>query len=273
MTTLATTAANIAALAGDASTDNAVDAFLSSTGWALFLLDAEAAGYVYNELVLPLDGCSVRNAADQAFQFACSVEQNESAPDTVAHREAEALTARIAAAGVAEPLTGTRYLEEAELDHLVLEAKLLRKGRKLAAFTKAPYLVIVDGEYLWLRDVRALRRTLSSCYLNWTGVVPFRNYDNGVTFNLDQPREAAREAVRAAVPVWVEQEEQEQQQADGAGALGTLDFIIAAEDGSLTQEQFEASAQAFVDSGVWRSLQGSWGRAVASWAEEGLVTL
>lgn len=55
--------------------------------------------------------------------------------------------------------------------------------------------------------------------------------------------------------------------------LSTFDFIFAAEDGSLTEEQFDASAQSFVDSGVWRQLQGSWQRTVMSWAEAGLVTL
>lgn len=52
-----------------------------------------------------------------------------------------------------------------------------------------------------------------------------------------------------------------------------LDFIVAVEDGTITQEQFDQHAQAFVDSGVWRSLQGSWQRTVYSWAEAGLVTL
>lgn len=55
--------------------------------------------------------------------------------------------------------------------------------------------------------------------------------------------------------------------------LSTLDFIMAAEGGDLTQAQFEASAQDFVDSGIWRGLQGSWQRTVRSWAEAGLVTL
>ena len=54
--------------------------------------------------------------------------------------------------------------------------------------------------------------------------------------------------------------------------LDTVAFIIAAEDGSLTRDQFDASAQDFADSGIWRSLQGSWQRTVQSWIEEGLVT-
>jgi hypothetical protein len=55
--------------------------------------------------------------------------------------------------------------------------------------------------------------------------------------------------------------------------MDNIDFIIAIEDGTITEEQFEAHAQAFVDSGVWRSLQGSWQRQVQDWAARGLVTI
>ncbi len=55
--------------------------------------------------------------------------------------------------------------------------------------------------------------------------------------------------------------------------MDSLNFIMAVEDGTLTQEQFDQHAQAFVDSGVWKSLQGSWQRAVYSWADSGLITL
>ena len=55
--------------------------------------------------------------------------------------------------------------------------------------------------------------------------------------------------------------------------MDSLDFIMAVEHGTLTHEQFAEHAQAFVDSGVWRSLQGSWQRTVHYWAEHGLVTL
>ena len=55
--------------------------------------------------------------------------------------------------------------------------------------------------------------------------------------------------------------------------MDKLDFIMAIEDGSLTQEQFDENAQAFVDSGVWRHLQGSWQRMVMNWADQGLVEL
>ena len=55
--------------------------------------------------------------------------------------------------------------------------------------------------------------------------------------------------------------------------MDPIDFIIAAEDGTLTEEQFLEHAQAFIDSGVWRSLQGSWQRTVQQWADQGLVTI
>ena len=51
-----------------------------------------------------------------------------------------------------------------------------------------------------------------------------------------------------------------------------VSFIMAAEDGTLTQEDFDNHAQAFVDSGIWRSLQGSWQRTVQNWIDSGLVT-
>ena len=50
-------------------------------------------------------------------------------------------------------------------------------------------------------------------------------------------------------------------------------FVIAAEQGTLTRAQFEANAQSFVDSRIWLQLQGSWQRTVRGWAEEGLVII
>lgn len=52
-----------------------------------------------------------------------------------------------------------------------------------------------------------------------------------------------------------------------------LTFIMSYEDGTLTYDEFQQNAQSFVDSGIWKSLQGSWQRAVYSWAEAGHVTL
>ena len=51
--------------------------------------------------------------------------------------------------------------------------------------------------------------------------------------------------------------------------MDTLNFIMAIEDGSMDEETFFENVQAFVDSGIWRSLQGSWQRMVYVWAENG----
>jgi uncharacterized cupin superfamily protein len=50
-------------------------------------------------------------------------------------------------------------------------------------------------------------------------------------------------------------------------------FIISVEDGSITEEYFLEHAQGFVDSGIWRCLQGSWQRAVQAWADAEIVTI
>jgi hypothetical protein len=55
--------------------------------------------------------------------------------------------------------------------------------------------------------------------------------------------------------------------------MDTLDFIMAIEDGSITEEQFMDNVQSFVNSGVWRSLQGSWQRMVHSWVDNGYCTI
>lgn len=55
--------------------------------------------------------------------------------------------------------------------------------------------------------------------------------------------------------------------------LDSFNFILAVECGDLTEAQFEASAQAFVDSNIWRQLQGSWGRTVYEWVGRGLVSI
>ncbi len=58
---------------------------------------------------------------------------------------------------------------------------------------------------------------------------------------------------------------------ENSNKLDDLAFIMAVEDGSITQEQFDASAQSFVDRGIWKRLQGSWQRMVHDWAQQGLV--
>jgi hypothetical protein len=44
--------------------------------------------------------------------------------------------------------------------------------------------------------------------------------------------------------------------------MDTYAFIMGVEDGTLTEEEFFDNVQSFVDSGIWRSLQGSWQRMV-----------
>jgi hypothetical protein len=55
--------------------------------------------------------------------------------------------------------------------------------------------------------------------------------------------------------------------------MDTLSFIMGVEDGSITEEEFLDNVQTFVDSGVWRNLQGFWQRAVYAWADQGIVEL
>lgn len=55
--------------------------------------------------------------------------------------------------------------------------------------------------------------------------------------------------------------------------MDTLHFIMGIEDGSLTEDEFFDNVQGFVDSGIWRSLQGSWQRMVYDWANRGFCTL
>ena len=52
-----------------------------------------------------------------------------------------------------------------------------------------------------------------------------------------------------------------------------ITFIMKVESGELSNDEFFQHAQEFVDSGIWKNLQGSWQRAVHSWEEMGYVTL
>lgn len=55
--------------------------------------------------------------------------------------------------------------------------------------------------------------------------------------------------------------------------LTPFQFVIAYENGTLTEDQFDASVQEFVDSNIWRDLQGSWQRDVQRWINYGLVSI
>ena len=55
--------------------------------------------------------------------------------------------------------------------------------------------------------------------------------------------------------------------------LSDIDFIIACEAATITEEQFRHNVQRFVDGGLWRSLHGSWQRQVQIWVDDGIVSL
>ena len=54
--------------------------------------------------------------------------------------------------------------------------------------------------------------------------------------------------------------------------MNHIDFIMGVEDGTLSNDDFMNNVQSFVDSGVWRHLQGSWQRAVHSWVQLGYAS-
>ena len=55
--------------------------------------------------------------------------------------------------------------------------------------------------------------------------------------------------------------------------MDILNFIMSIEDGSMSEEDFFANVQEFVNSGIWKSLQGSWQRMVHHWADQGFCEL
>lgn len=57
----------------------------------------------------------------------------------------------------------------------------------------------------------------------------------------------------------------------GEGGFDAVGFITACEDGTMDQERFDNEVQDFVDSGIWRNLQGSWQRTVRGWIDQGLA--
>lgn len=81
-------------------------------------------------------------------------------------------------------IDGNRFLTGEQQATLVDNCRKLRIGHKLHAGAKAPYLVIVDGSYHWIRSVASLAKFLSGCTIPLQ-VQWFRNFDKGVTINLD----------------------------------------------------------------------------------------
>ena len=76
------------------------------------------------------------------------------------------------------------HLTDTQMDNLITSAKALRAGHKLDAGWPA-YLVMVDGGMHKFRDIGALRRFLSDCYIS-PDTKAFRNAYKGVTINLDK---------------------------------------------------------------------------------------
>lgn len=76
------------------------------------------------------------------------------------------------------------YLTPDETEALLMKVKDLRKGHQLSQFAKAPYLVIADGKFHWIKSSRGLRKMIGQCMFPQMYRV-FRNADKGVTINLD----------------------------------------------------------------------------------------
>jgi hypothetical protein len=77
----------------------------------------------------------------------------------------------------------TNYLTETQMDELISKCKDLRKGHKLNPARKA-YTVIADSNHYEFSTVTTLRKFLSACMFP-ANFRTFRNFDKGVTINLD----------------------------------------------------------------------------------------
>lgn len=78
----------------------------------------------------------------------------------------------------------SEYLTEEKMNALLVNVKELRKGHKLNEYARAPYLVIVDGKFHWIKTIPSLKKLLSYCVFPKMFRV-FRNADKGITINLD----------------------------------------------------------------------------------------
>lgn len=75
------------------------------------------------------------------------------------------------------------YLTKSEMQSLMIKCRALRSGHKLAVGANR-YTVIVDGKYHNFNTTTSLGKFLSSCLFPKNFRV-FRNFDKGVTINLD----------------------------------------------------------------------------------------
>jgi hypothetical protein len=75
-------------------------------------------------------------------------------------------------------------LRPEEIDTLIDAAKQLRKGHKLNPLSRGAYVLLIDEENVFAKSEQRLRRELSCCSFRRVTRI-FRNYDNGVTFDLE----------------------------------------------------------------------------------------
>jgi hypothetical protein len=75
------------------------------------------------------------------------------------------------------------YLTESQMDELMIQVRELRKGHKIVGNRK-PYTVIVDDEHHHFSTTTTLRKFISCCTFP-ENFRTFRNFDKGVTINLD----------------------------------------------------------------------------------------
>jgi hypothetical protein len=75
------------------------------------------------------------------------------------------------------------YLTESQMENLMTECRNLCKGHTLQGNRK-PYTVIVDGEHHYFSTTTKLSKFLSCCIFP-ENFRTFRNFDKGVTINLD----------------------------------------------------------------------------------------
>jgi hypothetical protein len=76
------------------------------------------------------------------------------------------------------------YLTETQMDSLIQRCRDLRKGHKLHPLRKA-FTVIADGQHIEIVTTTRLRKFLSFFMFPEEYKV-FRNFDKGVTINLDE---------------------------------------------------------------------------------------
>lgn len=76
-----------------------------------------------------------------------------------------------------------KYLTEIQMEKLMTECRNLRKGHKLTG-NRAQFTVIADSQHYYFKSIKSLRNFLSCCIFP-ENFRTFRNFDKGVTINID----------------------------------------------------------------------------------------